>query len=121
MLCASMSRARFWNVWWTLTVISAALTLIVVALETLGVFRDVGIILSIAGAFLTLIFGLMASTRSSLTEFRREVVPGLRAIDGRLGGLGERLGGMEQRLGGMEQRLDRIVTLLDERLPRPTT
>jgi hypothetical protein len=46
----------------------------------------------------TMIFGLAASTRSSLSEFRGDVVP---------------------RLDGMEARLDRIIELLDERLPRP--
>jgi hypothetical protein len=108
-----MTKARFWNIWWTLAMVSAALTLIAVTLEALGVFRDLGIVLSVAGALLTLLFGLAASTRSSVTEFRGEVAP-------RLGGIEQRLGGIDARLSGMEQRLDRIITLLDERLPRPT-
>ncbi len=94
-----MTKARFWNVWWTLTVISAALTLGVALLEALGVFRDLGLVLSILGLLVTMIFGLAASTRSSLGEFRGDVLP---------------------RLDGMEARLDRIIALLDERLPRPT-
>ena len=109
-----MARTGFWNVWWTLTVISAALTLVIVALEALGVFRDLGVALSVASALLTVLFGLTASTRASVSGFRGEVVPRLRAIEGQLGGI-------DGRLGGMEQRLDRIVTLLDARLPRPTT
>ena len=31
-----MTKARFWNVWWTLTVISAALTVGIALLEALG-------------------------------------------------------------------------------------
>jgi len=93
-----MTKARFWNVWWTLTVISAALTVGIALLEALGVLRDLGIVLSIVGLLVTMIFGLAASTRSSLSEFRGDVVP---------------------RLDGMEARLDRIIELLDERLPRP--
>jgi len=37
-----MTKARFWNVWWTLTVITAALTVGIALLEALGVFRDLG-------------------------------------------------------------------------------
>lgn len=94
-----MTKARFWNVWWTLTVISAALTVGIALLEALGVLRDLGIVLSIVGLLVTMLFGLTASTRSSLSTFRGQVVP---------------------RLEGMEARLDRIIALLDERLPRPT-
>jgi len=92
-------KARFWNVWWTLTMISAALTLVALALEAFGVLDDVGLAASLAGLLLSVIFGLSASTRSSLAEFRGEVLP---------------------RLDQMTDRLDRIVAILDERLPRPT-
>lgn len=100
-----MTKARFWNVWWTLTMISAALTLVVAAMEALGVFRDAGVVLSVVGLLVTMVFGLTASTRSALGEFSNEVVP--------------RLVGIETRLQGTEARLDRIIALLDERLPRP--
>jgi hypothetical protein len=86
-----VKRAGYWNIWWTLTVISAALTVAVVVLEVLGFFRDLGIILSAIGTAVTLLFGLTASTRSSVRELRGEIVP----------------------------RLDEIIRLLDERLPRP--
>ena len=99
------SEVRFWNVWLTLTVISAVFTAVVLVLEALGVFRDIGLVLSGLGLLLTLISGLTASTRSSLTEFRRQVAPRLDRID--------------TRLGDMTDRLERIVRLLDERLPRP--
>ena len=98
-------KVRFWNFWWTLTVISAVFTAVVLVLEALGVFRDIGLVLSGLGLLLTLISGLTASTRSSLTEFRREVAPRLDRID--------------TRLGDMTDRLERIVRLLEERLPRP--
>jgi len=77
--------------WWTLTMAAAGLMLVVV-LEALGILQDVGLALGVAGVLLTIVFGLIASTRSSLTGFRGDVVP----------------------------RLDRIITLLEERLP-PTT
>lgn len=153
---------RIWNIWWTLTVISAAFTLIVLLLEALGVLTAVGLLL-------TLIFGLGASTRSSLAEFRGDVVPRLdglresiltvdRTLDGmdvrlermdaslehmdasfermdgrlarvdsgleRVDGALERVeGGIERlagQVGGTNERLERIITILDERLPHPT-
>jgi hypothetical protein len=127
-------RAPFWNIWWTLTVISGALTIIAALLEALGVFRDIGVFLSITGAILTVIFGLSASTRSSVLGFRREVLPrldrmdtGLGEVNARLGEVNARLGEVTARLGGVDgrltqvtERLERIVTILDERLPRPT-
>ncbi len=83
---------RYWNMWWTLTMAAAGLTLLVV-LEALGILQDVGLARGVAGVLLTIVFGLTASTRSSLTGFRGDVVP----------------------------RLDRIITLLEERLPPTTT
>ena len=83
---------RYWNMWWTLTMAAAGLTLLVV-LEALGILQDVGLARGVAGVLLTIVFGLTASTRSSLTGFRGGIVP----------------------------RLDRIITLLEERLPPTTT
>lgn len=100
-----MGKARYWNVWWTLTMLSAALTILAAALEALGVLKDLGIFLSVAGVILTMVFGVTASTRSSLTQFRGDILP--------------RVDRMDQRLTQMTERLDRIVTILDERLPRP--
>ncbi len=114
-----MARARFWNVWWTLTVISAALTLGVLVLEALGVLHDVGMTLSLVGVLISLLFGLTASTRSSLSEFRDEALPRLDGLGARLDGLGVRFDGLGARSDGLETRLDRIIALLDERLPRP--
>jgi hypothetical protein len=42
-----------WNIWWTLTLLSAAFTIIVVILEYLGVFRDLGIVLGAVGVIAT--------------------------------------------------------------------
>ena len=73
---------------------AAAGLMLVVVLEALGILQDVGLALGVAGVLLlTIVFGLTASTRSSLTGFRGDVVP----------------------------RLDRIITLLEERLPPTTT
>ncbi len=72
---------------------AAGLTLLVVVLEALGILQDVGLALGVAGVLLTIVFGLIASTRSSLTGFRGDVVPSL----------------------------DRIITLLEERPPPTTT
>ena len=57
---------RYWNMWWTLTMAAAGLTLLVV-LEALGILQDVGLARGVAGVLLTIVFGLTASTRSSLT------------------------------------------------------
>jgi len=84
---------RYWNMGWTLTMAAAELTLLVVVLVALGILQDVGLALGVAGVLLTIVFGLTASTRSSLTGFRGGIVP----------------------------RLDRIITLLEERLPPTTT
>ena len=109
-----MTRARFWNVWWTLTMISASLTLGVALRGAFGVFRDLGLVSSMLGLLVTMLFGLTASTRSSLGEFKADVVPRLDGIDAGLDGVGS-------RLDGVAARLDRIIALLDKRLPRPAS
>jgi len=51
---------RYWNMWWTLTMAAAGLTLLVVVLEALGILKDlgpalgvVGVVVSSAGAVAT--------------------------------------------------------------------
>src|SRR5947209_1894015 len=105
-----MTKPRYWNIWWTLMMVSAALTLMVAALEILGILRDLGLMLGIVGVLVTVVFGFAASTRSSLAEFRGEVLPRL-----------DRLMTAAEFRAEIAPRLDRIVTLLDERLPRSTT
>jgi hypothetical protein len=97
-----------WNIWWTLTILSAAFTVVVIILEYLGVFRDFGIVLGALGVIATIIFGVSASTRSSV----RALDDRLGGIDDRLGGIDVRLGGIDQRLGGIDARLVGIEQLL---------
>lgn len=75
-----MRKARYW----------AALTIGVAILEALGVFRDLGIVVSVGALALTVLFGLTASTRSSIALHERSL-----ALH------------------------ERTLALLDERLPRP--
>ncbi len=77
----SMSRQGFWNPWWTLTWIAAALTIAVAVLEYLGAFGDLGVVLTIAGLMLTMLFGPTASTWSSVAGFRADVIPALERIE----------------------------------------
>lgn len=58
------AKTRYWNIWWTLTMIAGAGTIVVAILEALGVFHDLGIALSGAGIILSVIFGVTASSRS---------------------------------------------------------
>ncbi|HEY7647869.1 MAG TPA: hypothetical protein VID04_02600 [Methylomirabilota bacterium] len=94
-------RVPIWNVWWTLTMISAAFTIVVILLEYFGVFRDFKIVLGALGVIATIVFGVSASTRSSV-----------RALDDRLEGIDHRLGGIDARLGGIDVRLMGIEQLL---------
>ena len=69
----------------------------------MATFGDLGIALTVVGTLITIVFGLTASTRSSLREFRRAVVPRL-----------------DQIAGAVESVADTLVTIrqsLDERLP----
>ena len=123
-----MARRGFWNVWWTLAWITAALTIAVAVLEALGAFGDLGVVLGLVGLALTMLFGLTASTRSSVSALRVDMIPILERIGERLERMGERLErmgdrlerigerfeGSESRLGA---RLERIEDLLVERLP----
>ena len=55
-------KVRLWSVWWTLTVVSAVFTAVVLVLEALGGFRDIGPVLSGLGLLLTIVSGLTVST-----------------------------------------------------------
>lgn len=71
-----MSRAdrpliRF-DIWWFLTFFFAAVTIFVAILEAVGFFKDLGIALGFIGITLTIIFGLMTSTRASARELRED-------------------------------------------------
>jgi hypothetical protein len=93
-------KSGYWNVWWTLAVISAAIGVLAVVLEYLGIIRDLGTIIAIVSTALTALFGLTAPTRNSVwlvggavTELRGDIQP-------------------------MARSLQRIETILDQRLPR---
>ena len=117
----SMARRGFWNVWWTLAWITAALTIAVAVLEALGAFGDLGVVLGLVGLALTMLFGLTASTRSSVSALRVDMIPILERIGERLERMGERLERIGERFEGSESRLgarlERIEDLLVERLP----
>ena len=85
-----------WNVWWTLTVLSAAVTFLAGLLEALGVWHDLGLGVGLMGTAATLLFGLTGATQYSV-----------RQIEHRL----------DTRLGQMHDTLLHIVRILDERLP----
>ena len=110
---AQDDRVPIWNVWWTLTMISAAFTVVVIILEYLGVFRDFGMILGALGVIATIIFGVSASTRSSVRALDHRLV----GVDDRMGALDGRLAGLDDRLAGIGQALVRIEELLRARLP----
>jgi hypothetical protein len=107
-------RPRLWNHWWTLTILSAVLTAIVMFLEYLGVFRDIGLFLSGLGVLATIIFGAAAATQTSVFSLAES----LERVELRLDKLDklDKLDRMETQLTA----LDRIEALLRERLPRPS-
>src|SRR5262245_12266141 len=76
---------RSWNIWLTLMWISVAFTLAVAVLEYLGVFRDLGIILSIVGIVFAVAFGIGGSSQRTVDLIRFDV-RGLRRDLARLGG-----------------------------------
>lgn len=100
------SSPRIWNIWWTLTVLAGAFTLVVALLEAFGVFGEVGLAFSIIGLLVTIGFGLSASTRSSVQALHSEVQVLHRA-----------LASMTESLRAMADGLGRIETLLRQRLP----
>ena len=108
-------KATYWNVWWTLTVITAAATLIVALLEGLGVFHDLGVALSVAGIILSILFGVTASTRSAVGTVTagvaalREDMVGTRAEIGTIrdgiGTVREEVGGVREEIGGVREEI----------------
>src|SRR5207247_3994147 len=64
---------KSWNIWLTLMVISIAVTIAVAVLEYVGVFRDLGVILSAVGLALLLGFGLSRSSQRTVETVRLEL------------------------------------------------
>jgi hypothetical protein len=104
--------------------LSAAFTVVVIILEYLGVFRDFGIVLGALGVIATVIFGISASTRSSVRALDYRLVgvdDRLGTIDHRLGSIDNRLGAIDNRLGSIDNRLgtiDNQLGTIDTRLER---
>jgi len=61
------------DIWWLLTFLIAAATIVVAILEALDVLKDLGIALGFIGVTLTMIFGLMTATRASARELREDL------------------------------------------------
>jgi hypothetical protein len=64
---------KLWNVWWLLAILSAAVGVTALILEGLGVFKDIGLILTGISLFATILFGLAASTRNSVRTLHIEI------------------------------------------------
>lgn len=121
---------RGWNIWLTLMVVAIAFSIAVAVLEYLGVFRDLGIILSLASLALAVGFAINGSSQRTAESIRFDV----RSLRRDLAGLGDDLNGLRDMVGRGFAELSRettrgfaemnrgageIATLLRERLPRP--
>ena len=83
---------RFWNGWWTFSLLAAIFTILMLLLEGFGVLHDWGLVLSGIGIVITLFGTTTASTRSSLAL-------------------------IDRRLDQMHDTLLHILQILDKRLP----
>ena len=104
-------KIEYWNVWWTLTLIAGAATIVVAILEALGVFRDLGIALSVVGIVLSVLFGITASTRSAVTTASSAIA----TLRGEIATL---RGEITTLRDSLVPPLERILAILVERLPR---
>ena len=75
-------RARYWNVWWTLSVVFMALSILVAVLELLGALGDLGIVLAIIGVGLSMISGLTGASRSSVDQIGEAIVTLVAEVSG---------------------------------------
>jgi hypothetical protein len=103
------SKAKYWNIWWTVSVIFMSLGILAGILEILGVFGDVGLVLTILGIGIGLYSAVTAATGSSLAFVREDIA-----------NFGEKLDTIGVVLGRMERGLARIERVLVERLPHET-
>ncbi|OLD97116.1 MAG: hypothetical protein AUG80_12435 [Candidatus Rokubacteria bacterium 13_1_20CM_4_68_9] len=99
---------KSWNIWLTLMVISIAFTIAVAVLEYVGMFRDLGVILSAVGLALALGFGISGSSQRTV-ELVRFDLRGIRRDLTR---------GFAEMSREMNRGLGEIAALLRERLPR---
>jgi hypothetical protein len=117
---------RAWNIWLTLMVIAVAFSIAVAVLEYLGVFGDLGVILSVVGLALAVAFGMSGSSQRTVELIRfdlRGVRRDLARLGGDLSGLRDvTSGGFAEMTRGLEEAnrgLADVAALLRERLPRP--
>ena len=103
---------KSWNIWLTLMVISIVFTIVVAVLEYLGVFRDLGVILSAVGIVLAVGFGISGSSQRTV-ELVRFDLRGIRRD------LSHGFAEMSRGFAEMNRGLGEIATLLRDRLPRP--
>src|SRR5262249_43062904 len=75
-------RARYWNVWWTLSVVFMALSILVAVLELLGALGDLGIVLAIIGVGLSMISGPTGASRSSVDQIGEAIVTLVAEVSG---------------------------------------
>jgi hypothetical protein len=92
-------KAKYWNIWWTVSVIFMSLGILAGILEILGVFGDVGLVLTILGIGIGLYPAVTAATGSWLAFVREDIA-----------NFGEKL----DTIGVVLERIERVLT---ERLP----
>ena len=98
-------RPRYWNVWWTLSVVFMALSILVAVLEWLGVLGDLGVVLAVIGVGLSMMSGLTGASRSSVDQIGEAIVT-----------LVAEVSGSRQDIRTLGDRLERV--LLDRLPPR---
>lgn len=124
---------RAWNIWLTLMVIAIAFSIAIAVLEYLGMFGDLGIILSLASLALAVGFGINGSSQRTVQSIRFDI----RSLRRDLARLGDGLGGLRDTtargfadlhrgfadlslgFGEINRGVQEIAALLRERLPRP--
>lgn len=99
-------RSGYWNVWWTLAVISAAIGLAAVVLESFGNLRDFGVVIAFASVALVVLVGLAASTRAAA-----------RPVEFSVDGIVTRVDHLRAELHGLRRALEDIRGILRDRLP----
>lgn len=68
-----LPQPKYWNVWWALALLAAAVGIISLLLEAVGVFRDLGLVLTGISLFATILFGLAATTRNAVSTLHIEL------------------------------------------------
>jgi hypothetical protein len=103
-------KAKYWNIWWTVSVIFMSLGVLAGILEILGVFGDVGLVLTVVGIGMGLYSAVTAATGSSLAFVREDIAN----LGDKLDTIGVVLERMERSLGDGLARIERVLI---ERLP----